>query len=61
MIDRFEIRARGPKTLARELSGGNGDTKALRHRLERMESLLESTRGRELEGAGDPEDGDDRA
>ena len=48
-------------TQARELSGGNGDTEALRERLERMESLLESTRGRELEGAGDPEDGDDRA
>src|SRR5205823_12279523 len=48
-------------TQARELSGGNGDTKALRERLERMESLLESMRGRELEGAGDPEDGDDRA
>ena len=52
-------------TQARELSGGNGDgagdgaheadPEALRTRLERMESLLESMRKRELEPAGETE------
>jgi hypothetical protein len=46
-------------TQARELSEGNGhgeaDPEALRSRLERMESLLESMRKRELEPAGEAE------